>query len=190
MTLIVFDLETTGLDSDKNGIISISAKVFNSNREVITSFDEECQPDNAEIDLGALKVNRYTLAKIDSLKTEESVLKDFCDFLLSLKFDGELVIVGHNPHFDISFIKSKLKKHNITGFDKAVSHRVVDTASLGRLLVMSGLIKDNKVSLKDLAIALQIPYDAEKHHSANYDVDLTAKVLFAIIDKVSQLTKG
>ena len=190
MNLLIIDLETTGLDADNNGILSISATVFDKNRKVVTSFDAECNPEYAEIDLGALKVNRYSIDKIKSLKEEQRIIFDFCDWLLNLNLDGELVLGGHNPHFDISFIKSKLKKYNITGFDKAVSHRVLDTASIGRFLVLAGILKDAKVSLRDLAAALNIEYDSRKHHSSKYDVDLTARLLFAMIDKVGDLNKG
>lgn len=190
MNLLIIDLETTGLDTDNNGILSISAKVFDKNRKVVTFFDAECNPDYAEIDLGALKVNRYSIDKIKSLRNEKDIVLQFCDWLLNLNLEGELVLGGHNPHFDISFIKTKLKKYNIAGFDKAVSHRVLDTASIGRFLVLAGVLKDTKVSLKDLALALNIEYDAGKHHTSKYDVDLTARLLFAMIDKVGDLNKG
>lgn len=187
MNLLVLDLETTGLDSEANGILSIAAKLYNSNREVVTSFKSNCNPEDAEINLGALKVNRFTIETIKSLRSEKDTILHFCDWLLSLKVDGELVVAGHNVHFDLSFIKSKLKKYNISGFDQAVSHRVIDTASVGRVLVEAGVLpKNTKISLKDLVVASGIEYDSERHHSAEYDVNITAKLLFKMIDLLKE----
>lgn len=186
MNLLILDLETTGLDSEINGIVSICAKLFNKNRELVTSFTHNCNPEYAEINLGALKVNRFSIENIGYFKPEQTVVKFFCDWLLGLKIEGELVLAGHNTNFDLSFLKAKLRKYNINGFDQAVSHKVVDTATIGRFLVMSGVLPENtKISLKDLAIACDVEYDATKHHNAEYDVDLTTKLLFKMIDMVN-----
>lgn len=190
MNLLIIDLETSGLDAETNGIISIAAKLYDSDRKLLTSYNANCNPEGSEIDLGALKVNRFSIANIESFRSEKDIIKTFCDWLLGLKVQGELVLGGHNPHFDLGFIKSKLRKHGISGFDQAVSYRVIDTATIGRFLVLTGLISNVKVSLKELAITLGIEYDASKHHSAEYDVDLTAKLLFAMIDLVKGKTNG
>ncbi len=187
MNLLIIDLETTGLDSETHGIINICAKLYNSSREVVSVFNAWCNARDSEINLGALKVNRFTISDIRSFKSEIEVIIDFCDWLLSLKVNGELILGGHNISFDLGFIKSKLKKYGISGFDQVVSHRMLDTCSIGRFLVLTGILLPNtKVSLRDLAIVLGVEYDASKAHAAEYDVDLTAKVLFRMMD----LTKG
>lgn len=184
MNLLIIDLETTGLDSETNGILSIAAKLYGSDREVKTSFSVNCNPEGSDINLGALKINRFTIADLKSFKPEREAIMHFCDWLLSLKVEGELVLGGHNPHFDINFLKSKFRKYNVSGFDQAASHRVIDTAAIGRFLVMAGILQNSKVSLKDLVLTLNIEFDPSKHHNADYDVELTAKLLFAMIDLV------
>lgn len=189
MNLLIIDLETTGLDSEINGIISIAAKLYNSERKVLSSFNSNCNPEDSEINLGALKVNRFSISNIKSSKSEKDIILSFCDWLLSIKTDTELVLGGHNPHFDLGFIKTKLRKYNISGFDQAVSHRVIDTAAIGRFLVLSGILPSNsKISLKDLALTLNLEYDHTKHHNAEYDVELTAKLLFKMIDVIKDLS--
>lgn len=183
MNLLVFDLETTGLDSDEHGIVSVAAKLYNKDRQVVNSFNKNCFNEMAHINLQALLVNRFTISKLREFKSEKQVLEDFCDWLLSLPRDTEIVIGGHNCHFDIDFIKTKLKLYGIDGFDQVASYRVIDSASWGRLLAMSKIIPENsKISLSSLAQILNIPYDSKKHHTAEYDVELTAKVIFSIVD--------
>lgn len=191
MNILILDLETTGTDDTNNSIVSIAAKLFDKNRKVVNSFNMNCMDMTSEINLGALKVNRFTIGKLASHKSEKDVIYSFCDWLVELKVEGELVLGGHNPQFDIGFIKSKLKKYNVTGFDQAVSYRVLDTATIGRFLVMAGILPANtKVSLKDLILAFNIPYDSTKAHGAEYDVDLTAQLLFAMVDGLAQLYNG
>lgn len=190
MNLLVIDTETTGLDSELNSILSICANLYDSDRKLISSYYAECTSEDTKIDLAALKVNRYSLAKISSFKSEKEIMYNFCDWLLSLPAKQEVVLCGHNVHFDIGFIKNRLRKYNISGFDQAVSHRVIDTASIGRFLSLSGHLQDQKVSLQNLAITLEVEYDKLKHHQADYDVELTAKVLFKMIDKLKVSNNG
>lgn len=190
MNILILDLETGGLDANKNSILSICAKLYDADRNVVSVFNTNCNAEDSEINLGALKVNRFTLNDVKSFIPEKSAILNFCDWLLSRKISGELVLAGHNPHFDINFLKNKLEKYNISGFDQAVSHRVLDTASIGRFLMLAKVIEPSKVSLKELALALNLEYDPSKHHSADYDVDLTAKVLFKMIDMVEDILNG
>ena len=190
MNLLILDLETTGLDAELNGILTICATLYDPTRQVKTSFLANCHAEDSEINLGALKVNKFSIKDVKSFADEKSAILNFCDWLLSLKVEGELVLGGHNPHFDLNFLKNKLKKYNVSGFDQAVSHRVIDTASIGRFLMLSGLLPSGKVSLKDLALTLNVDYDGQKHHSAEYDVDLTARVLFRMIDMLKDIPNG
>ena len=189
MNLLLIDLETTGLDAETNGILSICAKLYSGDRKVITSYYAECTSEDSKVDLAALKVNRYSISKLQSFKNEKETMFNFCDWLISLPTNGEIVLCGHNVHFDIGFIKSKLRKYNISGFDQAVSHRVIDTASIGRFLTLTGHLQ-SKVTLKDLATSLEVQYDPVKHHNAEYDVDLTASVLFKMIDTLKGIPNG
>ena len=183
MSILVFDLETTGLNSTKNTIVSIAAKLFDSNRNIITSYTTDCFNPDGEINLQALLINRFTLSRLSNLKTEKEALFGFCDWLLSLPRTEEIIIAGHNVSFDLDFIKKRLLSSNIEGFDQVASYRVIDTAGWGRLLALSGILPSNtKVSLSGLVKVLNIPYDETKHHGASYDVDLTAQVIFSIID--------
>lgn len=191
MNLLVFDLETTGLNSKSCSIVSISAKFFNKNRELVTSFSAEGFNKEKHINLQALLINRYKISKLQGLCSENEMLLKFCDWLLDLPRDEEIVIGGHNVHFDIDFIKTRLAENHIDGFDQVASYRVIDSAGWGRLLVLSGLLPENsKVSLSGLSKALGIPYDATKHHNSDYDVELTSQLIFKIIDIIKGLKNG
>jgi len=183
MNLLVLDIETTGLDPDKNCIVSIAAKLFDKDRKVLSSYVTNCFDNKAEIHLQALTVNRFTLGELNQHRSEKEALSAFVDWLLTLSKTEEVTVSGHNVAFDTNFLKKRLKNINMEGFDSIASYKVIDTASLGGLLILSGYIRpDTKISLASLVKELGLAYNPSKHHSAEYDVEITANLLFAMVD--------
>ena len=102
---VIIDIETDGLDKDKDSIIEIGAVKSVGGR--ISEFQSliSCE--------GTLPKHIVTLTGITTnmLKTngriEEAVLKDFKDFI------GDLDIIGYNINFDIEFIDIALSKFKL-----------------------------------------------------------------------------
>lgn len=107
--IIYLDTETTGVDHNKNGIISVAFIV-----EIDGVVKEEREffmcPTGRVISEGALAVNGYTLEQINSFRPWEQVKVDIKNFLDGYvnpydKKDSFLVI-GHNVKFDIDMLSS------------------------------------------------------------------------------------
>ncbi len=183
MNILFIDTETTGLDSKSNSLIEIAAAYYvNGQRK--TFFDEKCFDQNAVVDMNALKINGKSIPDIRGFKSEEEGLRHFANFLVGLNSKEPLVICGHNVHFDVEFLKTRLAKYNIVGWDSAVSYRHLDTCVLSRFLLATGLLPvelgSKGSSLKGLADALKIDTSDTKLHTALGDVELTAKVYFKL----------
>lgn len=193
MNLLVIDLETTGVDANKNRITQIAAR-YEKDRQVISSFNQKIGNKEGQVDLGALRVNRTALSAIDTLgASEKIVMTEFADFLLSLKqdYDDPLVVLGHNcAGFDVQFIKNAFERNGITGLESIIGHSVEDSSSVGRFFRRCGLLDLKKFNLGNLAKALDIKVDEGSTHDAMYDVDLTSKVYYAMIDVIERLKKG
>ena len=191
--ILFVDLECTGLDSSKHMITQIAAE-YHINGKKYDEFYVEIkatpQPGTA-ISLEALKVTRQTLQQtLKEGKEEAEAIILFVDWLLDLD-TKRMYICGHNVHFDIGFLKSVLKKYNLEGWDKIVSHRMEDTCSLARTMQKAGLIPQGTVSLGVLANDLGIsPPKGEHLHNAATDVKVTARVYYKLLKLLQRLGEG
>lgn len=118
---VVFDLETTGINPEKDAIIEISA-VKVKKHEVVGEFSTLVNP-GRHIPAGATAVNGITDDMVKNAPGIEAAIKDFLDFI------GDHVLVGHNIHtFDLNFI------YNVVDdcFDKEVKNDYIDTLYMAR----------------------------------------------------------
>jgi ribonuclease T len=88
------------------------------------------------------------------------------------------ILVGHNPFFDLSFLKAaiercKIKKHPFHSFS------TFDTATLGGLAY-------GQTVLARAAIAAGIEWNAAEAHSAIYDAEKTAQLFCKIVNQWDQ----
>lgn len=179
--ILVIDIETTGTDPKKHGIIEIAGE-FHKAGEKPKKFQVKFFNPKREVDLEALKINKVAYSHLFSLGSEEIAVKKFVDWLLELSLDSQTRLVGHNVHFDVNFLKHLVEEYNVVGFNSLLPYKVHDTSDRGEMLIDNGLIttEGNKSSLKHLAKGLNISIEESKLHGAAYDVELTVKVYTAM----------
>jgi DNA polymerase III epsilon subunit-like protein len=189
MNILYIDTETTGIDPQNNSIIELAA-ILEVEGKIVDTFQETLAPKvNGNISLEALKVNKNSITKVLAFEDRQQKVLKFIDWLLRFNLSGPLYICGHNVAFDIAFIKETLKEFNISGWDSAVSYRLIDTSTIGTFLINSGVINlsdgmPKGSSLEKLALALNIEVRGRKLHSAMGDVELTREVYQALLNKV------
>ena len=190
MNILFLDTETTGLNPKENSLIEIAAE-FHVDGARKTFFTASCSDKSAVVDMAALKVNKKSLADIQSYKNEEEVLRHLTDFLVRLDSKEPIIICGHNVHFDVQFLKTRLEKYNIVGWDSAVSYRHLDTCVLARFLLAAGLLPaelgPRGSSLKAIAEALKVNTKDVELHTAHGDVILTARVFYKLVEVFKSL---
>ena len=126
--IIFVDCETTGLDSEYNEIISICI----IRRNDVKTWTYKSKPEwPNHISPQAVAVNGYTpSAWVDAISQEE--LANHLGILMK-----DYIIVGHNPRFDIEFVKNLLWRYKIKTY---IDPRAIDTTTLSYLyLVPHGL---------------------------------------------------
>lgn len=157
--IVVFDLETTGLDSEVNEIIEIGA-VKIKNGVISERFSSFSKPDD-EIPDEVIKLTGITNEMVSDAPKIENVINDFYNFTKGC------ILSGHNVlGFDIKFVRREGDKLGLN-FD----HRIIDTLVEART---SGYKFSNfklGTICKELNISL---VDA---HRAWNDALATAKVL-------------
>ena len=165
---IVYDTETTGLNPKTDQMIEIGAvKVINN--EIVDRFDELIACDHPLPKI-ITELTNITDEMLKGKDSEENVTKRFLDFC------GDLPLVAHNAAFDISFVESAVEKYGLKPF----TNTVIDTMGLARVMYPDW--KNHKLST--LVKNLEVEWDEEKHHRADYDCEGTAYCFYKMVKKL------
>ncbi|MBE6155933.1 MAG: PolC-type DNA polymerase III [Firmicutes bacterium] len=158
-TYVVFDTETTGLNSGVDSLIEIGGVKY-KNGEIIERFDELIDP-KRKLPAFITKLTHITDEMLEGKDNEENVTKRF------LKFCEGCILVAHNAEFDMGFIASVMEKYHLGKFD----YTVIDTMNLARNMYPSW--RNHKLST--LVQNLEVDFNEDEHHRADYDSEGTAK---------------
>lgn len=170
-TYVVFDLETTGLDGNKDDIIEIGAcKIING--KITETFSTLVNP-NKHIPKDATDTNHITDDMVKDAPTINYVMPDF------YKFCYGSTLVGQNVAFDISFIHTISKKLSYQ-FD----HELMDTLPMAKELLPG--LKNYKLG----TIAEKLGVSLENAHRALDDTVATAKIFIKLMQKKLNLNKN
>ncbi|MFH1333074.1 MAG: exonuclease domain-containing protein [archaeon] len=124
--MIVFDVETTGLNPKKNSIVSIGAVEFENSGN---QFYGECRPSpGAEISDEALAVNGFTREQLNDPGRSllSKTLESFIDWVYKC---NERTLAGHNlAVFDFPFLKEAMRTYSIGKWP--FGNRTVDSHAL------------------------------------------------------------
>ena len=109
---IAFDLETTGVNANKDRIIEISAVVFKNFTpcEIFSSLVNPEMP----IPASASKVNHIYAKDVANAPVEKDCIKDFCKFIGERCLNGEIALVAHNASFDSKFLALALDRCGVS----------------------------------------------------------------------------
>lgn len=165
-TFVVFDIETTGLDSLSNEIIEIGALKVKDGK-VVDTFDHLIKPSHPISDF-ITNLTGITNEMVETAETIEEVLTQFINFI------GDNILMGHNVNFDINFVYDHAEKYN----NHILNNDFIDTLRLARKL----LPELSHHRLSDLADYYNI--DKTGHHRALKDVEMTLEVYNHLVEEI------
>ena len=174
LSFVVFDLETTGLNSspasgNMDKIIEIGAYKID-NGEIIESFSTFVNPAK-RLSEEIIKLTGITQEMVDSAPVFEEAMPDF------YKFCAGSVLVGHNiAGFDFKFVDYYCSK---LGY--ILDRKIIDTLHLSQELLYLSNYKLNTVADK-----FNIAFN---HHRAVDDALATAKIFIELIKMKKSLPK-
>ena len=180
---VVVDLETGGFDPINNAILEIALTLIGQNDKyelvVLDTHRYHIDPykdlivEQESLDFTKIKLD-HPLRKAVSEKEALTELFKIINKAKSEYSCSRAILVGHNAHFDLAFIKESIKRNNIK---KSPFHpfSVLDTVSLGAM-------HTQQTVLARVCESLSIDYDSNEAHSAAYDAEITAKVFCKIIN--------
>jgi len=185
---VVIDIETGGFNSKTDAVLEIAAVILaideSEKIEIEQTFFHRVVPFNgANIEEAALKftgIDPYHPLRI--AKSEKDVFSNMFKLVRdSMKSNAckRAILVGHNAHFDHSFLNAASERHNLkrNPFHPFSSF---DTATL------AGLAYGQTVLSRACEVA-KIEFDSNQAHSARYDAEKTAELFCGIVNKWQDL---
>ena len=180
---VVVDIETGGFDPLNNAILEIAITLIeeiDGQLEVGDTFRYHIEPyEGLAIEKESLEFTKIDLNHpLRIAVSEKEALTDLFKIINKARNKYECsraILVGHNAHFDSSFINESVKRN---GIKKSPFHpfSVLDTVSLG-------VLATNQTVLARVCDSLQIDYDSKQAHSAAYDSNVTAKVFCKVVNE-------
>ncbi len=186
---VVVDVETAGFDAERHALLEIAA--------VIIRMDDDGQLEpgrtiarhvlpfiGAELDPRALAFNKIDPDHPfrDALPEQTALQEVLKPIRKAVSNEGctRAILVGHNAHFDLGFLKAAVDRCNIKR-NPFHAFSVFDTVSL------AGLAFGQTVLAKSVQAA-GIGWDDGEAHSAIYDAEKTAELFCAIANRWKALS--
>lgn len=164
--IIVFDVETTGVDITEDEIIQIVGKKIDYNGNIIDSFEEFIKTNKSTDDTAHIHgFDDEFLSK--NGKDKKTTLKKFSKFI-----EGS-TIVGHNVSFDINILLSEMSRVNL---EKPKIEMFFDTLDIYRRFYPN--LKNHKLE----TLSNEFPIANSPDHNAVNDVLATKDLLLYAIN--------
>ncbi len=185
---VVIDVETSGVDAAKNALLEIAAVAvkYTDDGAIIPyaeHFSSHINPfEGSVFDEKAMEITGirpyHPFRTALAVAEEQSLAELFAYISSALKEQKcrRALLVGHNAHFDLGFIRAAMARCKLT---KSPLHAftVMDTATL------AGAFYGKTVLAKAIKCAA-IEFDSNEAHSAVYDTLKTAELFCKIINNM------
>lgn len=166
--IVVFDIETTGLDSRKEAITEIGAVILKDGKES-NRFQTFVNP-GRQIPSNITQLTGIRDSDVKDAPSPEEAVRAFLDFT------GNRPLAAHNASFDIGFIYETCLQNEIA-FDPIF----IDTLALSRALMPD--LKSHKLNL----VASQMGLPEFSHHRASDDAITAGLILTGLFEMLKKV---
>jgi len=157
---IVFDTETTGLNTFHDDIIEVGARIWNKDGPG-ESFEELIWINPNKMTQAAWDIHQIPMEELEKARKPEDVLNDFVNFC------GDRPLVAHNIKFDFPMLNSNLVRSGLRPYQ---NEQVACSLVYAKEQMLPG-------KLSELARHYKVETQADALHRALYDVDILIEVL-------------
>lgn len=188
---VIVDVETGGFHAETDALLEIAAVTvqFNAEGKLEPQATHSCHVEpfpGANLDPRALEFTGIDPYHPFRFAVSEKVALErvFAPVREQVKLHGcsRAILVGHNPFFDLGFVKAAVSRTN-NKRNPFHSFSTFDTATLSALAF-------GQTVLARAALAAGIEWDHARAHSAAYDAERTAELFCAIVNKWDGLSGG
>lgn len=179
---VVVDVETAGFDAQNDALLEVAAVIIRMDNEGMlyrhTTHAAHVEPfEGANLDKNALAFNGIDpfhpfREAVDEKSALETIFAAIHQEIKATQC-SRAILVGHNPFFDLGFIKAAIERTGVKSPFHAFS--TFDTATLGGLAY-------GQTVLARAAQEAGIKWDNAEAHSAIYDAERTADLFCTIVN--------
>lgn len=187
--ILVFDVETTGVDAFNDRIVQLVIGLYSGDSGEIEALHEWIIDPGVEIPVEASDIHGFTTERVraegvSSKKALQEALEVF-------QKHHKALFVAYNAKFDVTFLDAEFKRHGI-------SEKWGNALDSGKVRLYDPYVVDRDQDkyrkgsrkLMNLADHFGIPYDEDALHNARADVDLTFHVFRACYEKYGLFSNG
>lgn len=182
MKFLYLDVETTGLDPNKHGVIQVACIITEGKTilkaKEVDRLDMLFNPLSigCKIDKEALKINGHKKKNIKKYPkdTFSTIINFFEKYINKYDTDDKFIVVGQNVKFDVEFLHGWAKREGFEYMGSFVDWRVIDTLVIARTQHALGKINPTDFKLGTLCEEYGIP---TPDHNAMVDIVATKKLL-------------
>jgi DNA polymerase-3 subunit epsilon len=180
--ILWFDVETTGVDSDRHGIIQFAA-IVEIDGELVDTLEIKMQPhQGALISEDALVVNGVSREEIQGFMPHDEAYGKIDSFLAQYvsRFDrkDKFYPAGYNVQFDLDFLNKMFRRYDQYGIGSFVNWKRIDLLPL--LYYMDYLDKIALENYKLQTVCAHFGVELNSAHDAMSDVKATREVMRCI----------
>lgn len=182
MNIFYFDVETSGLDPNRHGILQI-AWIIEVDGEMKLRQCFDVQPcGDVDLSLAALSVNDFTLERIKSGAHPSVVLQAMETDLITHRGGQPYYPCAYNAPFDISFLRELCDRLR----DNTVMHyvdfkRTLDPLAILRYMDFKGMVNLDNYKLSSACRHFNIDIDP---HDAASDITATRELFHKLKDLI------
>ena len=182
---VFIDTETGGTIPTKHSLLQIGVVVWEYRTGILAHKEFHIKHQEYIITKEAQRINKFNLKFYnENAQLPNKVIDELLCFLRDYFDSNTLIpIIGHNIQFDVGFLKEFFKKNN-RSFNQYFSHRMIDTYSVYKTLVLSGKIEENLNSSADVFKYFKIRID--NRHSAIEDCLATVELYEKLLEIISK----
>lgn len=179
--LLWVDVETTGLNSYRNGIIQLSGMI-EIDKEIVEEFNFRVAPFPFDmIDQKALEVNGKSKDEIQTYDKPMKVYKEFSTLVSKYANGVKLICAGYNVSFDVRFVKDFFGKNGDKNFFTLFDYHTLDVMNSALMYCHKKNVKLKNVKLATVAQHFGINAD---FHDAMNDIKATREVYLRILEEI------
>ncbi|MFZ4618520.1 MAG: exonuclease domain-containing protein [Rectinemataceae bacterium] len=180
------DLETTGLDPVKNGIIQ-AAFIIEIDGEVKEKREFNMNPIGKVLDPQAMAIHGLSEADLGGFPTSLQVKKDierfFSEFVEKFDKTDKFTVAGYNVDFDLGFLENLWLESGDKFFFSWVKHFPIDVFKVHPFMEWAGIATaPERRNLETLAKHYGIEFP--NAHNALADIEMTRELALKLREKV------
>lgn len=185
---VVVDVETAGFNSQTDALLEIAAIpiVYDAEGKFVPgeAHHAHINPfEGANLDrrsLDFIGVDPFNPMRMAMAEDEKSALKRIFKSVNEVRRQQgctHAILVGHNAHFDLSFVQAAIARTGTKNQNPFHSFSVFDTVTLSAVVF-------GQTVLAKSCIQAGIEFDGKEAHSALYDTQKTAELFCFILNKL------